>query len=181
MFYRTEMLAGGLVASICFGSQLLVFKKIMIVSKDTFSIGFGFLFSCGLFGLLSLGVEIIRLPSALQELSLIDILGPISVGVFTAVAIVLANIAAGIGIAGISNSIIHCSLVIVTLFNYFVFNQIISFEQFIGIILTIVGGVLLALDGKISQRSEDDDDRHNRSHSPSKREIKDHVNETPII
>jgi uncharacterized membrane protein len=73
------------------------------------------------------------------------------VGVFTALGIVLANIAAGIGIAGISNSIIHCSLVIVTLFNFFVFNQMLSMEQFIGIFLTFAGGVLIALDEKISK------------------------------
>jgi uncharacterized membrane protein len=64
-------------------------------------------------------------------------------------AIVLANIAAGIGIAGISNSIIHCSLVIVTTFNYFVFNQALSLLQVLGILLTVIGGILLAFEDQI--------------------------------
>ena len=62
----------------------------------------------------------------ITTLPLIDIVGPLTIGLCTAISIVLANIAAGIGIAGISNSIIHCSLVIVTTFNYFVFNQDLS-------------------------------------------------------
>ena len=83
-------------------------------------------------------------------MDLIDLLGPAMVGCFTAGGIVLANISAGLGIAGISNSIIHSSLVVVTLFNYFVFSQIISFEQSIGVVLTLVGGVMLAMGDKIS-------------------------------
>lgn len=67
------------------------------------------------------------------------------VGCFTAGGIVLANISAGLGVAGISNSIIHSSLVVVTMFNYFLLNQLISFEQSIGIVLTVLGGMLLAL------------------------------------
>lgn len=61
-FYETLMVAGGLVASLCFGSQLLVFKHIMKYTKDTFAIGFGFLFSCGLLGLITLVVESMRSP-----------------------------------------------------------------------------------------------------------------------
>lgn len=72
-------------------------------------------------------------------------------GTFTSLGIVLANIGAGLGIAGISNSIIHTSLPIVTTFNYFVFNQPLSFEQVIGILLTVGGGILLAFDEKITQ------------------------------
>jgi drug/metabolite transporter (DMT)-like permease len=83
-------------------------------------------------------------------LDFIDILGPAMVGCFTAGGIVLANISAGIGIAGISNSIIHSSLVIVTVFNYFVLNQLISFEQSIGVVLTLIGGILLALGERIN-------------------------------
>ncbi len=55
-FFADEiiMIAGGLIASICFGSQLLVFKHISMTTKDTFGIGFCFLFFCGLIGLVSL-------------------------------------------------------------------------------------------------------------------------------
>lgn len=116
------MIAGGLGASFGFGSQLLVFKTIMRKTKETFSIGFGFLLFCGTMGLISMGVELFRNPENVWALELSEIVGPLSVGLFTAVAIVAANIAAGIGIAGISNSIIHCSLVLVTLFNYFIFH-----------------------------------------------------------
>ena len=59
---KIKLIVGGLVASVSFGSQLLVFKSIMMSTKDTFSIGFGFLFSCGFIGLLSLAVELIRTP-----------------------------------------------------------------------------------------------------------------------
>jgi drug/metabolite transporter (DMT)-like permease len=117
----------------------------MMQTKDTFSIGFGFLFSCGFIGLISLAIELIKTPQQLQLLDLIDILGPAMVGCFTAGGIVLANISAGLGVAGISNSIIHSSLVVVTVFNYFVLNQLISFEQSIGVVLTVIGGMLLAL------------------------------------
>lgn len=149
-FYQTLMIAGGLVASLCFGSQLLVFKHIMKYTKDTFAIGFGFLFSCGLLGLITLAAEFVRIPHDIKNLPLSDIIGPIAVGACTALGIVLANIGAGLGIAGISNSIIHTSLVIVTVFNYFVFNQPLTLEQVIGISLTVLGGVLVAFDDKIS-------------------------------
>lgn len=120
------MLIGGLIASICFGSQLLVFKHIMKYSQDTFSIGFGFLFACGFIGMICLIVEFVRSPMSIQELPLTDVIGPFCVGIFTSLGIVGANIGAGLGIAGVSNSIIHCSLVIVTVFNYLVFHQAIS-------------------------------------------------------
>jgi len=94
----------------------------MKYSNDTFSIGFGFLFSCGLMGLTSLIIQNIRQPLLITTLPLIDIIAPLVIGLCTAMAIVFSNIAAGIGIAGISNSMIHCSIVIVTTFNYFVFN-----------------------------------------------------------
>ena len=94
----------------------------MKYTKDTFSVGFGFLFSCGLLGLITLVIEFVRIPQDIQELPIQEIIGPIAVGVFTSLGIVLSNIGAGIGIAGISNSIIHTSLVIVTVFNYFIFN-----------------------------------------------------------
>ena len=93
----------------------------MRTSKDTFSIGFGFLFSCGLFGLITLVIESLNEGNIITNLPLSSIIGPAAVGLFTSLGIVFANIGAGLGIAGISNSIIHCSLVIVTLFNYFVF------------------------------------------------------------
>lgn len=127
-YYQILLIVGGLVASASFGSQLLMFKHVSKNHKDTFSIGFGFLFACGLIGLVSLGIEVLKNPDEIQELPIESVIGPAIIGVLTAMAIVLANIAAGIGIAGISNSIIHCSLVIVTLFNYFVFKQSISFE-----------------------------------------------------
>lgn len=62
MTKQMQLIVGGLVASVCFGSQLLVFKKIMRTCKDTFSIGFGFLFSCGAIGLIALGVEALLYP-----------------------------------------------------------------------------------------------------------------------
>ena len=119
-------------------------------TKETFSIGFGFLLFCGTMGLISMGVELFKNPDTVTSLEIGEILGPLSVGLFTAVAIVAANIGAGLGIAGISNSIIHCSLVLVTLFNYFVFHQLISFEQAIGICLTFLGAILLAMEDKIA-------------------------------
>lgn len=81
-------------------------------------------------------------------LQIIDIVGPATVGSLTAGGIVLANIAAGLGVAGISNSIIHLSLIVITVFNYFVLNLVISFEQSIGIALTVIGCILLALGTK---------------------------------
>lgn len=75
--------------------------------------------------------------------------GPLSIGLFTALGIVLANIGAGIGIAGISNSIIQSSIVIVTTFNYFIFNQPLSLLQVLGIVLTFFGCILLAFEDKI--------------------------------
>lgn len=88
-------------------------------------------------------------------------------GVCTALGIVLANIGAGLGIAGISNSIIHTSLVIVTVFNYFVFNQLLTFEQVIGVSLTVLGGVLVACDGMLFKGK--------------KKAITSHVNDVPIL
>ena len=57
LFHQLVMIVGGLVASVSFGSQLLVFKHVMKFTKDTFSIGFGFLFSCGLMGVISLIIQ----------------------------------------------------------------------------------------------------------------------------
>ncbi len=53
-FNKILLIGGGLVASVSLGSQLLIFKLISIETKDTFGIGFGFLFSCGILGLISL-------------------------------------------------------------------------------------------------------------------------------
>ena len=62
IYNQVLMIAGGLVASVCFGSQLLVFKYVMRFTKDTFSIGFGFLFSCGVLGLVSLVINLLSSP-----------------------------------------------------------------------------------------------------------------------
>ena len=67
-------------------------------------------------------IQSVRDFETILELPLIEMLGPLAIGLFTALGIVLANIGAGIGIAGISNSIIQSSIVIVTTFNYFIFN-----------------------------------------------------------
>ena len=53
-FNKILLVGGGLVASVSLGSQLLIFKLISFETKDTFGIGFGFLFTCGILGLISL-------------------------------------------------------------------------------------------------------------------------------
>jgi hypothetical protein len=53
-FNKVLLIGGGLVASVSLGSQLLIFKLISFETKDTFGIGFGFLFTCGILGLISL-------------------------------------------------------------------------------------------------------------------------------
>ena len=156
------MIIGGLVASFCFGSQLLVFKHVTKYTKDITGVGFGFLFTCGLIGVASLAFEFMKSPHVVKELPLSEIIGPFLIGAFSSLAIVLANIAAGIGIAGISNSIIHCSLVIVTVFNYFIFRQPISSMQVIGVFLTVLGGILLAFDNQCKsciQRKRESEDQ----------------------
>ena len=110
----------------------------------------------------------------ITTLPLIDIVGPLTIGLCTAISIVLANIAAGIGIAGISNSIIHCSLVIVTTFNYFVFNQTLSLLQVLGIFLTFLGGVLLAFEDQIVAKAT-----HGRRKRGAK--LTEHMNDIPIF
>lgn len=148
-FNKILMIGGGLFASVSFGSQLLVFKHISFSTKDTFGIGFGFLFSCGILGLISLVIQSVRDFETILEHPLIDMVGPLAIGLFTALGIVLANIGAGIGIAGISNSIIQSSIVIVATFNYFIFNQPLSLLQVLGIVLTFFGCILLAFEDKI--------------------------------
>ena len=87
------------------------------------------------------------------ELPLIEYIGPLAIGLFTALAIVFANIGAGIGIAGISNSIIQSSIVIVTTFNYFIFNQPLSWYQMLGIFMTLIGLFLLTFEEKITGKT----------------------------
>ena len=53
-FNKVLLIGGGLVASVSLGSQLLVFKVISFETKDMFGVGFGFLFACGILGLISL-------------------------------------------------------------------------------------------------------------------------------
>lgn len=106
---------------------MLVFKHVYKFTKDSFSIAFGFLFSCGILGVITLVIEGISEPNMIMQLSLSDIVGPLIIGLCTALAIVFMNIAAGIGIASIANSICHCSLVLITVFNYFVFHQDLTF------------------------------------------------------
>jgi len=104
------------------------------------------------------------------------------VGAFTALGIVLANIGAGLGIAGISNSIIHTSLVIVTVFNYFIFNQPLTLEQVIGVFLTVLGGVLVAFDDKISDYLNHSKVRRLPLWFKGKKgAITSHVNDVPIL
>mgnify|MGYP001038954152 CR=1 FL=1 len=103
-------------------------------------------------------------------------------GIFTALGIVLANIGAGLGIAGISNSIIHTSLVIVTIFNYFVFNQALTFEQVIGVLLTVLGGVLVAFDDKIADYLNNSKAKKGHLWFKGKKgAITSHVNDVPIL
>ena len=100
------MVFSGLLASACFGMQLLVCKYMIKEDKqDPFAIGFGFLLFCGLLGLVSLSFEAFTKP--LDNIPWENVVGPMMVGLFTAIGIVCANIAAGLGIAGISNSIIN--------------------------------------------------------------------------
>ena len=110
----------------------------------------------------------------ITTLPLIDIIGPLTIGLCTAISIVLANIAAGIGIAGVSNSIIHCSLVIVTTFNYFIFNQAVSLLQVLGILLTFFGGILLAFEDQIVAKAT-----HGRRKRGAK--LTEHMNDIPIF
>jgi drug/metabolite transporter (DMT)-like permease len=145
------MIAGGLTCSICFGCQLLIFKHVVRYTKDTFTIGFGFLFICGLLGLIQLIYEGLRKPDLVRDMSFDKVIFPLLIGLTGGLAIVISNIAGGIGIVGISNSIVHCNLVVTTVFNFLVLNQNISFFQMIGILMTVFGGILLALDDKLNK------------------------------
>jgi len=151
------MILAGLFSSLCFGSQLITFKLILRKQNDAFGIGFAFLLFCGILGLISLIVHASIDSGIWGGISVRHILYPMLIGFFTAGGIVLTNIAGGIGVAGISNSISHCQMVVVTFFNYFIFSQDISFIQFIGVILAVLGGIILAFEDKLigKQKTED--------------------------
>jgi drug/metabolite transporter (DMT)-like permease len=116
---------------------------------DAFGLGFGFLLFCGLLGLLGLLLHLSSSPELFEQTSLSDLFFPLLIGFFTSAGIVFTNIAGGIGVAGISNSISHQQLILVTVFNYFIFGQNISGMQCLGIMLTAIGGITVALEDKI--------------------------------
>jgi uncharacterized membrane protein len=117
--------------------------------SDAFGVGFGFLLFCGTFGLLGLIIHLLGNSEILEKITFSDLFFPFFIGIFTSLGIVFTNIAGGIGVAGISNAISHQQLVLTTVFNYFVFKQDISGMQCIGIMLTVIGGITLALEDKI--------------------------------
>ncbi len=75
--------------------------------KDTFTIGFLFLLFCGLIGLVCFLFDVIFIDyNIVYEATPFEYFGCFMIGIQTSLGIVLSNIAAGIGIAGISNSIV---------------------------------------------------------------------------
>ncbi len=74
---------------------------------DAFGLGFGFLFFCGLLGLISLLLHLSSSPELFDQTSFSDFFFPLLIGFFTSAGIVFSNIAGGIGVAGISNTISH--------------------------------------------------------------------------
>eukprot|EP00352_Strombidinopsis_acuminata_P009060 CAMPEP_0176356954 /NCGR_PEP_ID=MMETSP0126-20121128/14409_1 /TAXON_ID=141414 ORGANISM="Strombidinopsis acuminatum, Strain SPMC142" /NCGR_SAMPLE_ID=MMETSP0126 /ASSEMBLY_ACC=CAM_ASM_000229 /LENGTH=197 /DNA_ID=CAMNT_0017710317 /DNA_START=483 /DNA_END=1076 /DNA_ORIENTATION=+ len=66
-------------------------------------------------------------------------------GIFTSMAIVLVNYSVANGIAGISFSVANSFPAWHAIFNYFVFSQIISGGQVVGIVMAVSGGIVLSL------------------------------------
>lgn len=63
----------------------------------------------------------------------------------TSAAIVLVNYSVANGIAGISFSLANSFPAWHSMFNYFVFSQLLSVGQVVGIILAVGGGIILSL------------------------------------
>ena len=91
-------------------------------SPDAFSIGFSFLFVCGIFGMISLILECAYDLKVLFDASAIEYIAAIFIGIFTSLGIVCANISAGIGNAGISICIMNVYVIVIAAFNYLVFG-----------------------------------------------------------
>ena len=70
-------------------------------------------------------------------------------GLCETVGMVLQILASSIGIGGIAFSLANTCCIFVTLFNYLVFSQPITFLQVIGIGLAILGATTIALEDRI--------------------------------
>ncbi|CDW75842.1 UNKNOWN [Stylonychia lemnae] len=105
------MIIGGLIASIMFGSQLLMFKKITQYNNDLFGVAFSLLFFSSIWAIISF------------------------------IYMFLTDV--DYGLIGISNAIVHNQVILLSLFNYVVYDQDLSFGQAIGIGICVIGAILI--------------------------------------
>eukprot|EP00347_Sterkiella_histriomuscorum_P006687 403351819 len=142
--YRTYTIVGGILASVFFGSQLLIFKFIQRVTQDSFGVAFGFLFFASLYGFLNLFYLILFDFQQFFDHNAWQYITTILTGSLLSLGIVSINVSCSYGLMGISNAMMHCNSIIITIFNYFVFGQDINTAQALGIGCCVIASIIIS-------------------------------------
>eukprot|EP00347_Sterkiella_histriomuscorum_P008983 403342976 len=148
--YKYAAVATGLIASFVFGVQILFIKSLAKFGITGLQAAFYYVLFGGVIGLGCLIVALILEPAYLKGFRLMDFIFCLLIGFCIVCGQISINIAVQIGNSGISVAIMHTKNIIVTLFSYFVYKQDISMGQSIGIGLTFIGGVVIALEQKLN-------------------------------
>lgn len=119
------------------------------MKADSDLTGFIYPLLVGLYGVVFLIIYCISVDIRSLSFTLGDYLLILGGGLSETIGIVLQILASSIGIGGIAFSLANTCCIFVTLFNYFVFSQPITFMQVIGIALAIFGATIIALEEKI--------------------------------
>eukprot|EP00347_Sterkiella_histriomuscorum_P007400 403349068 len=135
---------GGLFSSVMFGSQILLFKFLLRYTKEVFSVAFAFLLFASMYGVGSMMHIIGYSKNIFQEHTLVQYICTIFTGITLSSAIILQNVTCNYGQVGISNAIMNCQVIIVTLFNFLVQGQPLNLAQGFGIVLSVIGGILIS-------------------------------------
>eukprot|EP00347_Sterkiella_histriomuscorum_P004137 403361614 len=141
---------GGLFASIMFGSQLLLFKFVLRYTHDTFGIAFAFLLLSSVYGFGNLFYLLSFNRDAFFENDFLQNISSVLTGILLSLAIVLVNVSCSFGLIGITNAIMHCQTIIVTVFNYLVFSQDLNMAQSVGVGLCVIGALIISNGDRLS-------------------------------
>ena len=111
-----------LASSFFYATQLMIFKQVLKTCPEPFKIAFSFLFFAACLGVLNMLYLIVYNPEDLGHQSFVENFTAILTGILTAIGIVTINVSCSYGFIGISNAVMHCCTIFITVFNYLVFK-----------------------------------------------------------
>ncbi|CDW72097.1 UNKNOWN [Stylonychia lemnae] len=149
-YYEALCILTGLIAAVLFGQEIVFVRVLTEYKVDGELSGYFYPLFVGIYGIIGVISYVIIFDIGEDHYELHDLLLILMGGICESIGMVLQIIASSIGIGGIAFSLANTCCIFVTLFNYLVFSQPISFLQVIGIIMTVLGASIISLDDKIT-------------------------------